>query len=336
MSKIAYLLGAGASYPTLPLVKQIPERLNYIAERLKEEKFLLSDTDTFKNLKGVKEKSKRQYQMIVVKKLKWLADVALRHASIDTYAKKLYLRGDTQLLKDLKIALSVYFVLEQSYQVNAHSRYDAFLASILKSTKGIPEEISIITWNYDYQFELAFSEYIGSPDIETSKRVLGVSHKYGMEDNPSRGQLFKLNGTTGFYNQNNFHHYYFANRIAKFNTDIINMVVENFALASIFDNATPTLSFAWENEGSNYSVVQDSIEAVKDCEVLVVIGYSFPFFNREIDRQIFKGMLKLKKIYIQDPAPQRIGQRLSAVTNVDSKGFIYWEDTSQFGLPDEL
>ena len=114
------------------------------------------------------------------------------------------------------------------------------------------------------------------------------------------------------------------------------MVVENFALASIFDNATPTLSFAWENEGSNYSVVQDSIEAVKDCEVLVVIGYSFPFFNREIDRQIFKGMLKLKKIYIQDPAPQRIGQRLSAVTNVDSKGFIYWEDTSQFGLPDEL
>lgn len=37
---------------------------------------------------------------------------------------------------------------------------------------------------------------------------------------------------------------------------------------------------------------------VKETEILVVIGYSFPDFNRDIDRQIFSGT-SISKVYLQ-------------------------------------
>ena len=36
-------------------------------------------------------------------------------------------------------------------------------------------------------------------------------------------------------------------------------------------------------------------------EVMVIVGYSFPHFNRSIDDEHFRRMKSLKKIYIQDP-----------------------------------
>jgi hypothetical protein len=39
---------------------------------------------------------------------------------------------------------------------------------------------------------------------------------------------------------------------------------------------------------------------------LVVIGYSFPVFNREIDNRLIGKMAKLTKVYIQDANPERI------------------------------
>jgi hypothetical protein len=81
------------------------------------------------------------------------------------------------------------------------------------------------------------------------------------------------------------------------------------------------LSFAWEDDESfNKKTFTDKrIELAKQMidqtSVLVVIGYSFPFFNRKVDAELFKTMIPtLKKIYFQDP-------------NLDGQ-FLY----SQFGL----
>lgn len=59
---------------------------------------------------------------------------------------------------------------------------------------------------------------------------------------------------------------------------------------------------------------------VSGTTILVVIGYSFPFFNREVDKQIFNELNNrvLKKIYFQDPV-------------LNGKQLI-----SQFGLSDNL
>jgi hypothetical protein len=84
---------------------------------------------------------------------------------------------------------------------------------------------------------------------------------------------------------------------------------------------------------------------VGEAETLVVIGYTFPFFNRETDRRVFEQMPNLSQIYIQDPNADniikniipvmsdhqketnklRIGNGIETITNVD-----------QFFLPPEL
>lgn len=46
---------------------------------------------------------------------------------------------------------------------------------------------------------------------------------------------------------------------------------------------------------------------MESTEILVIIGYSFPFFNRVADRYILEPFLehknKTRKIYFQDPNP---------------------------------
>ena len=70
---------------------------------------------------------------------------------------------------------------------------------------------------------------------------------------------------------------------------------------------TPTISYAWEEDTIQESnVVQLAIDAVKDAHFLVVIGYTFPEDNREIDNTVIKKMENLEKVYIQDFCPHEV------------------------------
>jgi hypothetical protein len=46
--------------------------------------------------------------------------------------------------------------------------------------------------------------------------------------------------------------------------------------------------------------MESLLKTTQDTEQVVVIGYSFPFFNRQTDREIFGSMANLTKIYVQD------------------------------------
>lgn len=61
------------------------------------------------------------------------------------------------------------------------------------------------------------------------------------------------------------------------------------------------IKFAWEETKETKSVRNLARQIIRCSEIVVVIGYSFPIFNREIDIEIFKEF-KGKKIYIQDTA----------------------------------
>ena len=99
----------------------------------------------------------------------------------------------------------------------------------------------------------------------------------------------------------------------------------------------PHLSFAWE-ETENHAKIMAAIKSkTQDTEVVVVIGYSFPFFNREVDRAIFANMPNLKKIYIQDINARAVEPSLKAVLAENSKISIEKvENCDQFHLPREL
>ena len=82
---------------------------------------------------------------------------------------------------------------------------------------------------------------------------------------------------------------------------------------------------------------------ISDVDILVVIGYTFPFFNRAVDRAFIRAIKNLKKIYIQDPNADKVIQSIDAVLAPHQKSplggnipIVPITDCSQFYLPPEL
>lgn len=79
------------------------------------------------------------------------------------------------------------------------------------------------------------------------------------------------------------------------------------------------------------------MQSTKDTISVGVIGYSFPFINRDIDRVIIGNMSHLKTIYIQDPNAEAIDQSLRDVLSEDNTSKIeYRKNCDQFYLPTKL
>ena len=77
-----------------------------------------------------------------------------------------------------------------------------------------------------------------------------------------------------------------------------------------------------------------------DSTILVIIGYSFPFFNREVDNRLISSFVNSDnslKIYIQDPSVNEdqisfLKERFE-ITNIDIEAI---RAVDQFFLPPQL
>lgn len=355
MEKVVYLLGAGASYGVrdskpesfkvqgilsafkesyecpkiiegLPIVSELSDRMLYVVSRLEEEM-----TNINYNSEG------RDLYQKVIEGIKWAQKESLRHATIDTFAKKLWVTDRTkENYNKLKQAISVFFTLEQ-HRNKVDKRYDSFFASIIKDAPVLlPENISILSWNYDCQLELAFAEYLQSNDLNHIQGVLKMFHKNIVYDQvPTKGfNVIKLNGTALLYNKakNAF--------IDLFNTDKEDSILERIAVSAEDSiNIKNTLSFAWEQMSDTFQ--QRIIDSISDATILVIIGYSFPYFNREIDKLIFNNLSKLKKVYIQDKSPDAIEESVRNLftdyhRRVNNTVIEKKTNLNQFFLPPEL
>lgn len=111
---------------------------------------------------------------------------------------------------------------------------------------------------------------------------------------------------------------------------------------SKLDSRTNKISFSWEKMNDQY--LTRIADCVADARVLVIIGYSFPFFNREVDRQLFERMPMLEKIYIQDPSATTVKMSIlpvlskaqTAVNHLDKNIVLLESDPKQFFMPPEL
>ncbi|XCF06637.1 hypothetical protein ABI125_01970 [Tamlana crocina] len=309
---ITYLLGAGASYEALPIVEQIPDKLEGFLNQFYISSFDFVIKNQQKSRIGEKhlfrfnsiEGQKLEFEKIKTfhKDILWLVNGAKNHTSIDTFEKKLYLQDNHTDLKKLKYILSCFFIYEQTFHFD--KRYDSFFASILESLSEIPSNLKILSWNYDSQLEIAFSRF-SNKTIEESRDILNVFSKGNMPTSSAENlnnefNVFKVNGTTNLKNKKNETY----DLIEDYDIDEVNLVssfLEIYSSRKLFSDYEPNMSFAWENfkeESKFYNNLQNSVE---ETETLVVIGYSFPFFNRKIDKFILDAMPKLKKIYVQDP-----------------------------------
>ena len=337
MNNITYLFGAGASKDALPIVDEIPGRISGLIQEIKgSTKYELSETEFFDNLKLENPVSKKDLLAEMIGDLQWLLESSSNHASVDTLAKKFYIKRQYAKLDRLKIALSVFFVLEQARRP-VDRRYDTFFASILTSVSKLPENISLLSWNYDYQFELAFSEYSDNKEITRNQDWLNVKKKSVRNDKTEGFGIYKLNGTTGLADSRPFGDYVYANVLKDaFSKELIEEVTRNYAAATRFNNLYPTLSFAWEGEEKEDGVIQLATKAINNTDVLVVIGYSFRFFNREIDKKLIVEMPSLKKVYFQSPDPHNLSATFAALIGERKVELVERLNYKQFLLPNEL
>lgn len=327
--KITYLFGAGASCHALPIVNQIPDRLNFLIENLKKNEF------GFHSQEQHESKSKIDLLEEMIQELRWLRDNTKNHASIDTFAKKLYLKNKDAELKRLRISLSIFLVIEQLLNPS-DKRYDAFFASILdEHYSSLPENIRILSWNYDSQFEKSYAEYSDDPDWERNRALLRTVTKYSLGRPRQPGfRVIKLNGSHNIIGDSGHSIYNFCSTGNGFCRQALDEILRNYAI--ITDRRSRVslgLSFAWEKGDDN--IIEFAKQETIDTEILIVIGYSFPYFNRNIDRAVIKNMISLKKVYFQSPEASALKERFATIRN-DVADLVSINDVNQFYLPDEL
>ncbi len=339
---ITYLFGAGASNNSLPITKQIPNEIEKFIKELKNMIFMLSDSQIFDGLNL--QISKRELQRELYDTLEWIKIESEKNDSIDIFAKKLFTRNKKKPFIKLKAGLICFFVYLQ-FKNEIDNRYNKFIAEIIDKNRGIynlPNNLKILTWNYDFQFEKAYMPYCSFDSLYDIQILLNVQpcEISSFSDN-DRFKIFKLNGTTATYDV----YYSKLNNIEnnlnrKIDRAFIELLVKSYTKFTYFhDQYQPIYSFAWENNKISEQVIKDAISATKNTKELVVIGYSFPNLNREIDRNIIKSMEKLEKVTIQAPgddANEYVDKFKDIKKYVNNIEFKTFNNVSNFYLSQEL
>lgn len=303
--KITYLFGAGASYNAVPILNSLSKSMRSVAHDLAIESL---------NYENVK---------IFQRKLIELANISEEYGTVDTYAKKLFLNGEVKELKEMKFLLSIFFAIWQGYYYKIEFplsagdllanvekkksydhldyRYKTLLSNYLEvdnrsfSIK-LDENINFLTWNYDSQIELAFQLFNNDKceliDINKYFQFLPTSN-----DN-SKNRIIHLNGISNIINNSGILNNLFES--SDFISKTMMILKINRVFEASFMSANKALiDYSWDD---NDEIVDAAIKIIKQTDILIIIGYSFPTFNRAIDSQLLSGSgNSFDKIIYQDP-----------------------------------
>lgn len=308
---VTYFTGAGASANALPVWSQqasamlLGESLLYKDHKIRQQDIM--DSHPNKNPFNVGSRDYLLWEMA------WFGYKAFEFGSIDTYAKKLYLNRSFELLNRLKLAVSVNFSLLE-FTNDAHSdfrglidqRYISLFAKILDSTKRgdvyIRPEYSFVTWNYDLQLERAFRKFMPYEDHKISELTgLHLSLGPDLGNRTVKKQVIHLNGYHGAFKIEDKQQLFIDRKWSEIGTFIsffeeMAFITDGLRKGKI--NFNNSIRYAWENHEPNE--IDDARKIMEATQVLVIIGYSFPAFNRSIDKLLFEKMPNLKKIIVHD------------------------------------
>ena len=324
IKNIVYLLGAGASYHSVPVVEKMPNRMSLFVSLLRD--YFPDEFESFKKLDKIIE------------------DIKF-YGTPDTLARKLYLASSTDL--HIKNFVSSFLIYEQLHKTSdvqdlissrltngikedkdenvnkginneLDLRYLSFFATIFKKDKEeivLPKNISILSWNYDLQLERAYQEFRNCsinkaqldlnvlPAIETETISEKIENEFS---------VLKLNGSAGFYDPNSKSPDELFDP-KKHTTDSLSMKILRDLNIQSRVRLNSIMHFAWETENAQVIKAREiALEKIKRASVLVIIGYSFPDFNRIIDKQLFSSE-NLSKIYLQDPNANDIIQKFEGI-----------------------
>jgi hypothetical protein len=376
--RITYLLGAGASANSIPIVNAFPDRLkDFLLYFQKSMDLHLSDEE------------KKKHQILMDQVLPQI----LKFRSPDTLARNHSLTNKSSELHDLKNLISCFLIYEQldkrfrdwaveideddeearQYQSEIDntldSRYISFLATVMKLSNSVdssrlPSNVNVVSWNYDCQLERAYQEFChnetklseAQEDLECYPKIrIDKVHKPSLNSLRKHFNLIKLNGTSAFTDGVDGDLFDFKKYSA--NTDSFDIIRQALFLES--GRLKNRLHFAWEDdikfteEGVQLVIPPINIERKADrskftelqearframnlfleSDIIVVIGYSFPDFNRRVDQEIFSRFKG--KLIIQSPDAEKVKQKIRGV-NPNIKEIETMTETDSFFIPYEF
>lgn len=365
MSRITYLLGAGASAQAMPVVSELPLAIKFVKIYIKylsiihqidlsktienvyhlehltkttlsidtlfRRLFLIRDNNHYYSFKiNENEITTTQNQLL------WIYNVVLL---ILEYKEVLNIRKSIeqnynlflQIVSDEKIDLETVLGILNNKNNDIDVRYENFISTVFdKKTKKLDDRISILTWNYDLQFERVYKLY---RELDNYNELINE-----LKNNKV---FYKLNGTS--FNDSLL---YSLDDISE--TELLDILkTQNRYRSNIF--------FNWsENKAIER---EDYFKSLADTEILIVIGYSFPNFNRDTDTKFLQTLMSLRKVYIIDIENKindtniafnslllRIGRKTQFHKSLNDKDTSYYNrvlptelitSTSQFFIPPE-
>ena len=333
-NKVTYLIGAGASYNAHPIAKTANDFSNY-SKNLHQ--FVIDNKEVISRHIGATHLSEHIFKTAFD-----ITNMCIKFGTPDTYAKWLFEHSKIDEYKKLKKIISSYFRYKEFNPFNVENlvkereyRVLPFLTSIMNDGK-LPSNIKVLSWNYDNQFEIAASNRILEDvllDSKSIKYIKGFSCWPNLENSSQidfsteTPFLLHLNGLSGF------------------NYSKVNLAEGDIPpFLDLFSESEPLLSYAWEDDQVDMKTfttnrLNNALRMIDGTDYLVIIGYSFPFFNRKIDKDILNTICKtVNKIYFQEPnlevSEQDLINKFNLQISQDRIQMIRSRD--QYHIPHEL
>jgi hypothetical protein len=306
--KTTYYLGAGASYNALPIWNaqgnSMVEVSNHILDKLNkvDSTSILFNNEILKNFAN---------------KLTEYGRVAVEFGSIDIYARRLHLLGDVNELNELKYCLSVYFDLWENFifkgqKINSEKdiffdkidkRYLSLLSVILEKTTSIPKlnnSVSFVTWNYDLQVEMSYNSFLPNKSNSFEDINLGLSFMDSSDIN-EKLDVIHLNGYRGIFKfEDKIYSTVKVKNLDNFGSYLTGLLENYKQFKDSTSDYRDCIKYAWESDSKS---IEKAKKIMRETDILIIIGYSFPSFNRKIDSELIREFEKggYHKIIYQDP-----------------------------------
>jgi len=208
------------------------------------------------------------------------------------------------------------------------------LLSVLLERNGLQPKlnnlVSFITWNYDLQVEMTYSSFLSTKNNSLDT----INTGFHFMNDINEPDIIHLNGYRGV-----FKHSGQVYPIVEDNThnnleEYLLGLLENY---SQFKRPNPDYSecikYAWKSDSKS---IDSARKIMKDTDILIVIGYSFPSFNRRIDSELIKEFesTSYHKIVYQDPFANE--DIVNSIFSNPSDVILEKANTKQFYIPHEF
>lgn len=375
MANIVYLLGAGASAGAIPPNRQLVKRLKYFfkllhlykvqkdieyhgekqsTQNMEELKRIISDIEQFgtPDIIGKVSSLTGNYPRLIL--LKNLLSCYLLYEQLENSDSE-YLPHDkvdeifNEIFPEINSGQTPKGV-KPFPEDRLDSRYVEWLSTCLIRREDrslvFPDNFKILSWNYDHQLEKAINVFISNDLWSLQKRfkifpltdkTLQSNELNELIEENKESWIIKINGTGGFSQEDPRHPLFDVNKHV-LNNDTWEMMIKRvFQYDRLaIQGEDNKLTFAWENSKVENEAARELAKwHIHNAKIVVVIGYSFPNFNREIDREIFSEF-QGEKIYVQDPIADEIIQKLDGIKPGLKDKAVPVKSKGAFTIPDEF